>query len=237
MAVCAPWCTHTMKNEKKATKPEYPIFTVAGLATEGKLRPFAPTNVASNVRTTTPKSGFFAHNIVAEALQSEAAFTNFQSKKPVVATYGCGSCVAFGGYDSVNQVAFIVHFASAREVTASGTMLLAELKKLVKKPITQKTPIKVYISGGLKKHSEELVRLIERLTTARADLPMQIIKKDVCNTCGGKSLLIDSRTGNATPYNPFENPYHREITEQETTYALKSAIDPHIHIAYTPTDT
>lgn len=53
---------------------------------------------------------------IAETLQSEASFTKATDKKPIVATYGCGPCVALGGYDTVNKIAFIVHFTFSSQL-------------------------------------------------------------------------------------------------------------------------
>lgn len=83
---------------------------------------------------------------IAEALQSEAAFTTAKQKKHIVATYGCGPCVAVGGYDRINKIAFVVHFATAKEVRECGGQIFYNIARLAKKKITK--PIKIHLRGG-----------------------------------------------------------------------------------------
>jgi hypothetical protein len=82
--------------------------------------------------------------------------------------------------------------------------------------------------------SEPIIEAIKIWMKQRKDLPMEIASEDILNSdkCfGGKSLSIDSRTGEVSDYDPISNPKSREIDEWN---ALSSAYEPKITIAYCP---
>lgn len=72
---------------------------------------------------------------IAETLLSEASFTIATDKKTTVATYGCLSCVALGGYDATNKIAFIVHFCNVEEVSEAVELILSNISKLAEEKI------------------------------------------------------------------------------------------------------
>lgn len=168
---------------------------------------------------------------IAETFISEVSFTVATDKKPMVATYGCGTGVVLGGYEAVNQIAFIAHFSRVEEVMQASELLFNGIKRLVKEPIT--APIQVHLRGGLEGHSESMIGAIKRWTKLRADLPMKIASEETLDgglsNCG-KSLIIDSRTGFISTYSPQETVNHREhgnIEEMEARLGFFS-------IAYRP---
>jgi hypothetical protein len=170
---------------------------------------------------------------IAEALQSEAAFTIASDKKPIVATYGCGPCVAVGGYDSTNNMAFIVHFAAAREVKQASELLLYNISKLAKKKIER--PIQIHLRGCIKGKSEGTIEAIKMWMGYCEDLPMVITTEDILDYgMDSKSLSIDSRTGAVGDYSPLANPHHRIIGLEDHVFAISSSIKPNIRVAYTP---
>lgn len=174
-------------------------------------------------------------NKIAEVLQSEAGFTVADDVKPIVATYGCGPCVAVGGYDPTNKIAFLVHFANAREVRESGGMIFFNIHKLVKKTIT--TPIQLHLRGGYQsdKTSEKTIEAIKIwMRQRKEDLPMEIASEDILGTSGSKSLSIDSRTGKISEYHPTTNLKSREISERVALRIILSSFQPEINLAYSP---
>jgi hypothetical protein len=172
---------------------------------------------------------------IAEALQSEAAFTTARLKKHIVATYGLGPCVAVGGYDSINKIAFVVHFATEREVIKCGGKILYNILRLAKKKITK--PIQIHLRGGAQGTSDGIIKAIENWMRRRKDdLPMEIVSKDVLDsgTClDGKSLSINAKNGKVSKYNPLRNPKRREMTDV-MTHAMLSTFKPNIRIAFRP---
>jgi len=171
---------------------------------------------------------------IAEALQSELAVTQADDARPIVATYGCGSCVAVGGYDSTNKIAFVVHFANAVEVRKSGGLIFYNISKLVKDPIS--TPIQLHLRGGHEGQSEATIEAIKIWMRQREDLPMKIASEDIL-TSGmkmGKSLSIDSRTGEVSEYSPLANAKCRDFSEPDVVRAMMSAFEPTITLAYSP---
>jgi hypothetical protein len=172
---------------------------------------------------------------IAEALQSEAVFTISTDKKPIVATYGCGPCVALGGYDATNKMAFVVHFASEREVMQAEGALFHNISKLAKERITR--PIQIHLRGGIRGQSESTIAAIRVWMRQRSDLPMEIASQDILSSgtgSNGKSILIDSRNGKVTDYSPLSNPKHRSISPQDEKAIIMSAYEPKIRFTYIP---
>ncbi|CDZ81602.1 hypothetical protein BN1013_02138 [Candidatus Rubidus massiliensis] len=165
---------------------------------------------------------------IAETLQNEASFTIAIDKKPIVATYGCAFCVALGGYDATNKIAFMVHFSDAEEVIESGDLIFFNIEKLVKEKIT--TPIQLHLRGGIEGTSEPIIEAIKIWMKQREDLPMEIASEDIlCGSLDGKSLLIDSRTGEVSDYDTKDNPKRRGESE-----LIESALQLQITLAYSP---
>jgi hypothetical protein len=171
---------------------------------------------------------------IAETLQAEASFTIATDKKPIVATYGCGPCVALGGYDATNKIAFIVHFSNAGEVRKSGGLIFYNIAKLVKEKIT--TPIQLHLRGGIEGQSEPIIEAIKIWMKQRKDLPMEIASEDILDSGMGfgKSLSVDSRTGEVSEYDPMSNPKSRGMSDLDAMSALMSAFEPQIKLAYSP---
>lgn len=109
---------------------------------------------------------------VAEILQSEVGFSTATDKKPILATFGCGPCVAMGGYDATNKMAFLVHFANAAEVDAYGACLATAINQLAKKTIT--SPIQIHLRGGFKGYSDSTILAIH-IWMKRSELPPMAI--------------------------------------------------------------
>lgn len=170
---------------------------------------------------------------VAETLLAEASFTIATDKKPIVATWGCGPCVALGGYDATNKIAFIVHFSNQEEVIKSGDLIFSNIAKLVKEKIT--TPIQLHLRGGIEDESEPIIEAIKMWMKQREDLPMEIASEDVLDRGpDSKSLSVDSRTGEVSEYNPMDNPKSRGMSDLEIISAIMNARYPQIKLAYSP---
>lgn len=170
---------------------------------------------------------------IAEVLQAEAGFTIASDKKPILATYGCGHCVALGGYDPTNKIAFVVHFSNAYELIKFGGLIFYNIAKLVKEKIT--TPIQLHLRGGIEGVSEPIIEAIKSWMTFRKDLPMEIASKDILSNIEfTKSLSIDSRTGLVSDYDPKTNSKSRGMSALDITSAIMSSYDPNIKLAYTP---
>lgn len=223
-----------------------PIFMIP--SSEGAKKNFLQT--IPNLTKTTPKNKIvFAgyrgkpfvmialqknipQETIAEALQSEAAFTRASDSKYVVATYGCGPCVAVGGYDKTNQSSFIVHFATPNEVDKCGGNIFYNISLLAKKPL--EVPIQLHLRGGQTGASGATIAAIKIWMRQRHDLPMTIVSEDVLDKGFAKSLFVNSKTGEVGEYDPKLNPHHRTFDEATILSCLLSAYEPNIKIAYTP---
>ncbi|NGX56824.1 MAG: hypothetical protein K1060chlam5_01070 [Candidatus Anoxychlamydiales bacterium] len=171
---------------------------------------------------------------IAEVLVSEAAFTISTDPKPVVATYGCAPCVAVGGYDPTNKIAFIVHFTNAEEVRRSSVLVFRNILKLVEKPI--EAPIQLHLRGGLEGFSEDTIAAIKMLMTGKQDLPMEIVSEYILGSdeLNYSSLSIDSRTGDVTSYDPLSNSQYRKMSELEAMAAMLRSLDGRVKLVYSP---
>ncbi len=170
-----------------------------------------------------------------ETLQGEVSFTRATDKKPIVATYGCSSCIALGGYDQNNKMAFIAHFSDKEQFKKSGSLLFRNIGHLVEETIT--TPIQLHLRGGIKGESEPIIEAIKIWMKQRKDLPMEIASTDILenSTCRpNKSLLIDSRNGFVSEYNPQENSKNREIRNLDVLKIQNQIFSKTITIAYHP---
>jgi hypothetical protein len=172
---------------------------------------------------------------IAEAFQSEAAVTIATDKKPIVATWGCGPCIALGGYEPTNKIAFIAHLSTSRQVAMSGGMILHCISELAENKIEK--PIQLHLRGGVKNVSEAIVEAIKGWMERCTALPMEIATQDVLSTqmYGGKSLLIDSRNGRVSEYDPFAYDKRRAFGEVNGLAALLSGMGDHcLTLAYSP---
>jgi hypothetical protein len=152
---------------------------------------------------------------IVEVFQGEAGFTTATDKKPVLATFACDSCVGVGGFDPINQIAFLVHFSMEQEVQPSGQQFFCILSQLVKKPIEK--PLQIHLRTGCG-HSEgsmqKTIQAVKTWMASNPSIPMELASETL--TCsafsGGNSLMIDARTGVVTEYDPSDNSKARKIT-------------------------
>ena len=203
---------------------------------------FSITHAFTPVLRSTARVSRIAHSMlngdeIAEIFQSEAGFTIATDKKPIVATFGCSPCVALGGYDATNKIAFVAHFAHAREVRECGHKIFYYISKLAKEKID--TPIQLHIRGGYihNSHSDDTREAIKVWMKQRKDLPMKIVSDISAKNCQNldeTSLLIDSRTGSVAGYDPTSNSNARKFGIAQEIHTLLSVSHPNIEIAYTP---
>lgn len=166
---------------------------------------------------------------IAEILQSEAGFTLFTDRKPILATYGCGPCIALAGFDPTNKMAFVAHFPTSKTVRKSGYLIFDGISRLARQKI--ETPIQLHLRGGVKGgESEATIDAIKEWTRQRKDLPMKIASEDTLKS-EIKSLSIDSRDGTVSEYDPKNNPGARNI---DTMAVLTNGLEGNIHVAYAP---
>jgi len=171
---------------------------------------------------------------IVEVFQSEVAFTSATDKKPIVATYGCDSCIAAGGYDPTHKIAFIAHFGSVDEIR-EGNVIFQTIRKLTQEIFDN--PIQLHLRGGVNGEpgSEEMIRELRAWTTHR-DIPMNIVSENLFNgtRLDRTSLSIDSRTGDTSTYSPLSNPHTRKRTAADDLFAITRSISPSIRLLYIP---
>lgn len=188
---------------------------------------------------------------VAEILMAEVGFTTATDEKPMIATYGCGPCVALGGYDPTNKIAFLAHFSSEREAEQCGELILSSISKLAAKKIIY--PIQLHLRGGMAGRSEATIRAIEVWAKQSKGFPMEIASQEMTQLTQedmaylmanfnkerrplGQSLLIDARNGKIRPYDPTLNPKRRDLRTIDIRRVLASGIIPNMQVIYPPSE-
>lgn len=178
--------------------------------------------------------------LIAEAQMDEMVITHSGDAKPIVGTDGLGPCIALGGYDPNNKVAFIVHF-SRPENLSSKDLILNQIKSLLVNPV--KEAVKIYIVGGFRSgplgpfglpNSQIRLRLELKKWIAEWNLPIEIVSDTATPTFEemlrkgyrGKTLSIDSRNGGIGTYNPNLNPYALPTKALDEQHEIKIVYRP-----------
>jgi hypothetical protein len=143
-------------------------------------------------------------------LQAEIAFTVKTAAKTILATYGCGPCVAVGGYSE--DLTFLAHFATPEQVRGAESLIFNQIATFSK---GKKAKIQLHLRGGTPE--SQTVEAIKMLIKKRpSHLPrMEIASQEPSED----SLAIDSRDGKLTGYNPLTNPDRREPDPMRTLMA------------------
>ncbi len=179
----------------------------------------------------TPVSADFTK--VTEIAMAEIGFTHENDEKPIVATYRCGPCIAFGGFDPNNKISFVSHLSSADMIKKEGAKIFDAMKSVQKKEIVE--PIQIHLRGGWQGASYKIRKNIKKWIKQHQDLPM-VIHSDYTLLPQGsvKSLFIDSRTGIVGSYSPEENPNFQPIDQNRMRAMLQRTHTHEIDIFYYP---
>jgi len=177
---------------------------------------------------------------IVNVFQSEVAFTNASDNKPLVGTFGCAPCVAFGGYEEANKLAFVAHISKVEEVFLTCSLLFSHISQLTEKEIRE--PIKLYLRGGLagsQYPSYAIIQTIKNLVQNTNVFPMEIVSEErtLLSEFTGESLLIDSRTGDVRSYCPEDYVLYLEepFSEEEMARVVKSCTEsPQFQLIYSP---
>lgn len=118
--------------------------------------------------------------VATEVFPSEIVFRTAQDSRPLLTTLGGKSCIAMGGYDPTEQMAFLAVFASIEEVYKSAKSFLQK----------NKNPIQIYFS--YRESRQDLLKAIHKaILTNFTFIEDAKIRP---------SLIIDARTGFVTTY-------------------------------------
>jgi len=177
-----------------------------------------------------------------EAFQSEMAITHEHSSTPIAATYGLGPCISLSGYDPTNKIAFVIHFATDKEVEVCGPKLFSYFFGLQKKPV--EAPLQVHLHGGKEGASNStlvaIYNLLQSVHQSRPPSTYRVASIGVLYdpslfyvTKFSRSIAVDARTGHVSSYDPSKNPKRRALTKENRDHAFSSAKYPDIKIRST----
>lgn len=172
---------------------------------------------------------------IAEALMGEVAFTTAADQNPIVATYGCSSCVAVGGFDPTNHIAFVAHLSVPQQTQQDD--IFSKIKSLSSEPF--KVSVQFHLRGGLR-NIGTVAAIRKWISYAKTNyFATKIVSEEISNwsKMSSGSLKIDARTGEVGNYNPEENPNRRACQQDigDCFLALLEARSGQIRVAYCPT--
>lgn len=146
--------------------------------------------------------------------QGTIGITFATSQTPILATYGCGPCVALAGYSPKNKIGFLAHIQCHKEITRSGKKILQSLLQLAKHSIDEQNPLELHLRGGIGSH--ETFAAIAAWIKKFSHIPMKIKSQKPSPVWGDRycyvasysgnreasTLRLDTRTGLVGPYDP-----------------------------------
>jgi hypothetical protein len=181
-----------LRNAFAGTPLELPILTVFDLEQirYQEDRRVRDRQLVEEVRSIGQRENY-GHFTSAEAegiLQHEMGFTDAKSERPVLATFGAGPCIAIAVYNPETRTASLAHIDALTELPSTDA-LFYQLSK------DSDATLEVHLAGGMEMSREQVTELIRRIQIKPnvAVKSANIIPED--GGFGGKSLAIDSRTG------------------------------------------
>jgi hypothetical protein len=115
----------------------------------------------------------------------EVALTNTHSDKPILASFGAGSCIIAAGYNSASGKAVLAHIDSLTD--------LKSLKYQFDKLSDGKIALQIHLTGGYSLYKKLAIDIINTLKDYKG---AEITSSELCSSdYGSKKLAIDARTG------------------------------------------
>lgn len=167
---------------------------------------------------------------VVEVDMNEQAVTRATDPKPVLATFGLGSCVALVGYEPSAKVGFLTHYSASTEVAGSFPTLLATLYRA---GLSHEAPTRfeVRLVGGWEGDSDKLMSELETRVMFGTSFNMQIVERDTGYVEQGRSIALDTRSGELFSYDPLKKPGRRSLSEFDK---LRMLIERPADLVYEP---
>ena len=161
-----------------------------------------------------------------EVLEREIAITKSDESKPVLGAYGLGPCVLLAGYEPDKNIAFMLYSNGLTNVSSSFGILLYYLSKTAN---GQKSTYDVRLIGGKKRGSESTISLLKSRLNVRDDIQMNLVEEDTLGYQAGdkgKTLALDSRTGETYHYDFRKNPNARQVSLEQFEFMNSLGVQP-----------
>jgi chemotaxis receptor (MCP) glutamine deamidase CheD len=132
-------------------------------------------------------TGNFTADHARGILQTEMGFTNAESEKPILGTFGAGPCIAIAVYNPETKTASLAHFDELTDINSIDD-LFYQLSE------NSRATLEVHLAGGSEESRDKVTEVINRI---RRQENVEIKSAAVIhkNDFNGKSLAIDARTG------------------------------------------
>lgn len=155
---------------------------------------------------------------VVDVSMNQQAVTRATDAKPVLATFGLGPCVALVGYEPSAKVGFLTHYSASTEVAQSFPNLLATLYRI---GLSHEAPTRfdVRLVGGWD-NADKLIGELKTRVRHGTSFNMKILEEDTGYVADGRSVALDTRTGELFSYNPQKNPNTKIPNELEQMQML-----------------
>jgi len=156
---------------------------------------------------------------VVDVSMNQQAVTRATDEKPVLATFGLGPCVALVGYEPSAKVGFLTHYSAGTEVDGSFPNLLATLYRI---GLSHDSPTRfdVRLIGGWEGDVDKLIGELKTRVRHGTSFKMEIVEEDTGYVADGRSVALDTRTGELFSYNPKKNPNTKIPNELERMQML-----------------
>lgn len=151
---------------------------------------------------------------VVEVDMNQQGVTRATDSKPVLATFGLGPCVSLVGYEPLAKVGFLTHYTSLTKVNDSFSELLWIFYKI---GLSHDAPTRfeVRLVGGWEGSLDKLIGELKTRVRYGTMFNMEIVEEDTGYVGGGRSVALDTRTGELFSYDPMKNPDKKIPTELE----------------------
>ncbi|MDP3639732.1 MAG: hypothetical protein Q8R53_00830 [Nanoarchaeota archaeon] len=148
---------------------------------------------------------------VVDVSMNQQAVTRATDAKPVLATFGLGPCVSLVGYEPSEKVGFLTHYSASTEVNNSFPNLLATLYRI---GLSHDGPTRfeVRLVGGWERE-DKLIQELKTRVRHGTMFNMEIVEEDTGYVEEGRSVALDTRTGELFSYSPKNNP-HTKIPDE-----------------------
>jgi len=150
-----------------------------------------------------------------QAFVGEAVFGSSQDKKPILATEGLRSCIAFAGRDASEKIGFLAHFMGPDQVDGFYSQGIKILEGLSKKT---ELVFDCVLIGGSKKtvFSEKIIDKLKAGFSSYPNITFRIIHEEKpSEKFDLKSLSFDLRDGTYGKYNIEDDPDPRIKTKED----------------------
>lgn len=148
-------------------------------------------------------------------IQKEYAITDSKSEKPIIGTYGLGSCIALTIYDRENRVAAIAHIDGTTRIESLGRVFDEFDKK-----DDSVSPLEIRLIGGNESSRKMAIEILEYLKNRR---DCKLVSTDILGKEHPSAFVINAENGAIIPnITPIDNGNEVQLRMQASGIAINA---------------